>query len=261
MQQTSDINNKNGIDTDLTQKSFKCQACFFKTRYKSVMMYHLRQHLKSTYQSDVFNSSILEGTSHFPRANDDYEVEHLSVNKANNNVNTSISDAIEIHRFDDEVATVGNLLQDVGESGKISDETTNESEVEIKNHVLDSTSVEYMLEELHDTGQISAFVNSDDDSVNCKVTSNSEASLDSNITSNNSLIKLEIMNVDENEVQVTAQGILCQNENFVNFGPVKSEIQVGSCQDTVVRRSTVSSGNVMDESVGSSNSQLECVKS
>jgi hypothetical protein len=204
------------------------------------MMYHLRQHLKSTYQCDFCNSSRPEETLHFPNANEDYEPEHLPLNGANNNMNTNISD-IEIHRLHDDVAAVGNFLQDVDEADKVSVETTKESEVEMKNSVLDSMSVENMLEELHKTGQISAFVNNDNDSVHCSVRSSSR--LDTSITSSDgSLIKLELMNVDEgeNEVEVVAQGIQCQNQMSVDFGHVKIETQGGSFQDAVVRRKKVS---------------------
>jgi len=232
------------------------------------MIYHLQQHLKTTHRCDFCNDSVPERMSCIPGENEDYEVKHLSVNGAKNNTNDNICDVIETHVPHDGAAAdvlcgIESLLQDLDDSGKVSVQTSKENEVEMKNHLLHCMNVENMLEELHKTGQISTFIN-DNDNGHCKVKNAFEAELDTNITTSDSAsdrcssIKLELMNVDEgeDEVENTGQGILCQKQVYVDFGSVKSEAQCGSFQDPVGRGNTGigSSGTVVtDRNADSSN--------
>lgn len=45
-----------------TSEEMQCRVCRFKTCYKSLMMFHLRQHLKDTYWCDFCNVCLPEGT-------------------------------------------------------------------------------------------------------------------------------------------------------------------------------------------------------
>jgi predicted transcriptional regulator len=67
-------------------------------------------------------------------------------------------------------------LKDV-DSGKFSVQTTKENKAEMKNHELNCMNVENMMEELHKTGQVSAFINNVIDSNHCKMKSTSEVRL------------------------------------------------------------------------------------
>jgi hypothetical protein len=104
--------------------------------------------------------------------------------------------------------------------------------MEMKTHVLDCMSVENMLEELHETGQVSAFI----DSGHCGVKDIYENKVDTSITAPEtssgrcSLIKLELSSVDDGAIEVTMQD---QHHLLVDFGPVKTEALCNSFHDSV----------------------------
>jgi len=222
------------IKRSFVQETFRCHTCSFKTVHKSVMISHLRQHLKSMYQCDFSNDCFSEKTLCLPSTNEDYEVEHSPVN-GYKNLDTSICD-IEAHTLHDgALCSVGSLLQDF-DPGKVSVHNNKELEMEMKTHVLDCMTVENMLEELHETGQVSAFIDNNIDSSHCGVKGTYENKVDTSITTPDtssgrcSLIKLELSSVDESAVEVTMQD---QHHMLVDFGPVKTEALCNSFHDSV----------------------------
>jgi hypothetical protein len=97
-------------------------------------------------------------------------------------------------------------------------------------------SVENMLEELHETGQVSAFIDNNIDSHNCGVKGTYESKVDTSIATPDassgrcSLIKLELSSVDESAMEVTMQD---QHHLLVDFSPVKSVALGNSFHDSV----------------------------
>ena len=230
---SSHIYNKD-VKRSFTQETFQCHACSFKTIHKCVMISHLRQHVKSIYQCDFNNDCLSEKTLYLPSTNEDYEVEHSPVN-GYKNMDTNIC-GIEAHKFHEgALCSVGSLLQDL-DAGKVSFHNSKELEMEMKTHVLDCMSVENMLEELHETGQVSAFIDNNIDSGNCGVKSAYESRVDTSITTPDtssgrcSLIKLELSTVDESALEVAMHD---QHHLLVDFGPVKTEALCNSFHDSV----------------------------
>jgi len=222
------------VKRSFTQETFQCQTCSFKTIQKSVMISHLRQHVKSMYQCDFSNECLSEKTLYLPSTNEDYEVEHSPVN-GYKNTDTNICD-IEAHALHGgALCSVGSLLQDF-DAGRVSVHNSKELEMEMKTHVLDCMSVENMLEELHETGQVSAFIDSNIDSGHCGVKDTYENKVDTSITTPEtssgrcSLIKLELSSVDDSAIEVTMQN---QHHLLVDFGPVKTEALCNSFHDSL----------------------------
>jgi hypothetical protein len=97
-------------------------------------------------------------------------------------------------------------------------------------------SVENMLEELHETGQVSAFINNNNDGGHCGVKSTYESKVDTSITTldtssgRSSLIKLELGSIDESAIEVTMED---QHHLLVDFGRVKTEALCNSFHDSV----------------------------
>ncbi|XP_067011946.2 uncharacterized protein [Anabrus simplex] len=50
--------------TKTNDKEYKCKICLFKTSHKSVMIFHLRQHVKDKFRCDFCNSNIAEDSEH-----------------------------------------------------------------------------------------------------------------------------------------------------------------------------------------------------
>jgi hypothetical protein len=186
------------------------------------------------YQCDFSNDCFSEKTLHLPNTNEDYKEEHSPVN-GYKNMETNICD-IEAHKLlDDALYSVGSLLQDL-DGGKVSIHDNRELEMEMKTHVLDCVSVENMLEELHETGQVSAFISNNNDSGHCRVKSIYESKVDTSVTTPDtssdrcSLIKLELSSVDESAEEITVED---QHQLFVDSGPVKTEALCNLSHDSV----------------------------
>jgi hypothetical protein len=60
------------------------------------------------------------------------------------------------------------------------------------------------MDELHKTGQVSAFINNIIDSNHCKMNTSEDRLLSADRCS---LVKLEVMNIAEGEVEITAQAM------------------------------------------------------
>jgi hypothetical protein len=97
-------------------------------------------------------------------------------------------------------------------------------------------SVENMLKELHETGQVSAFIDNNGDGGQCGVKTTCESKVDTSITTPDtssgrcSLIKLELGSTDECAKEVTMQD---QRHLLVDFGRVKTEAVCNSFHDSV----------------------------
>ncbi|XP_069688676.1 uncharacterized protein [Periplaneta americana] len=269
-----DITDKRNVIKSVNEKMFQCQACNFKTKYNSLMVYHLRQHLKTTYRCDFCTTPLTEAALHFSSTVDDLENNSLSANEVD-----GVNNGLQLPQskmdpsqceMQDPCYSVGGLLQEVVSGDKVSSctwQNMNINEKEMKSQKVESMSVENMLEELHNTGKISAFAA--DDSNSCKLNNSFEASqtcsdaLPESSTDKCTLIKLELMNADEGdgseEVEITSQGIMCRNQMFVDFGLVKSETQNrDSCVggDIEVKNPEIS---ITDRHLDSANKMSQCI--
>jgi hypothetical protein len=197
------------------------------------MISHLQQHVRSTYQCGISNDHLSEKTVHLPNPSEDYD-EHSPVN-GGESMDTSMRD-VEAHRHcGDALCSIGSSLQGL-DTSKVSVHNSKKLEIEMKTPVLDCVSVENMLKELHETGQVSAFVSSNSDSGQCRVQSMYENKVETNVTTSDtcsdtsSLIKLELSSVDESDIEITMQD---QHQLLVDFGSVKDEAVCNLFHDSV----------------------------
>jgi hypothetical protein len=143
---------------------------------------------------------------------------------------------IKAHKLHDNVLySVGSLLQDLSGS-KVPIHNSRALEREMKTCILDCVSVENVLEEPHETGQVSAFISNNTESGHCRVKSMCESKVDTSITTPDtssgrcSLVKLELCIVDESAVEITVED---QHQLFIDFGPVKTEALCNLSHDSV----------------------------
>ncbi|PSN33425.1 hypothetical protein C0J52_22592 [Blattella germanica] len=148
-------NQENG---NQSEKLHKCKLCYFKTNYQSVMIYHLRQHLVTTRRCDFCSKKLPAHTLDQYRLNTNGNCESLSEGEG---TAKSLNDLAEEEIV---VQSITNCTEHEDckcktKSVDLESRSPKDTEMKIKYHPFEPESVEDMVEELHNTGQVSAFMN------------------------------------------------------------------------------------------------------